>query len=591
MVPDRLLTNLLVNLGRMDWRRSEGKTEGSLLLAHVWRSFDDIEHEWDDKIEAIKSVAIYQPTQALNFVRRRALRNKPMRTLPEILRNIAYSGQAFQDVLDILWRLGASDNTSIGSNTSHAIRVITELADYDVRKPLFFSEGVLEFALKLCDDPAAWDKTHTPLDLLKPLMSAEGVHITSSRLAFMMEPFLVPYEDVEIYRGKILDKVMDLLSSDQPRIAFEAAAFIEIATRGSVGRLGMTGTKAHSAPFYAEFRETLERVLKKVQQGILPIAAAQIQYKVQWLTRHGRELSPAAKAIMKAMPNTPEFILREVLYGKIEDRFLDDNIDTYEARSRKYMKARCEALEVCYPNPQDRVRAVEVVLQELAQVRAAAQPYFALHHLFSQDINFVSAFCEACITNPDSQVGSHASQALSYLIFEHADLARKWYQRFLETGEKKLAMAITNAFSYKDEKITAEDIAVVRQLVESDDADIAGSAIHAIATWRNMPAPEKLSLLATANFASNGKAVDDLALAICGPERDEDLALLRDEDVSHFLDAIVDLPELDGHWLNKLLCFLSHSRPVEMLRFLIARGRKSVGGQRRLFPYGSRPAW
>jgi transcriptional regulator with XRE-family HTH domain len=572
-VPEKLRTNLLVNLGRMDWRRTDGKTEDSLLLSQIWRSFDAIETEYDPRLDAIKSVAIYQPAQSLDFVRRQVMRGRSFRSLPDILKGIAYSGSLFDDVLEVLWALGREETSETNSNTSHPIRVITDIASYDLRKPFYFSEGVLDFALRLCDDPKAWVHRYTPLDLLKPLMSAEGMHTTSDRMTFSFQPFLIDYEQVKTYRARILDKMIALLSNSNVRMAYEAASFIETATRGPIGRAGRVGSRGELDVFYAEFTITLGRVLEVLRAGVHPVAAAQIVQKVVWFTkRHLPELMTVAKAIIKAAPeNDVDYIIREVAFGKVWDRFIDDNIDTYQERIDRFMKQRAAKIIKAYPDAQARLSAIEAALADLAEAHVDAQPYLLMHQMCRDDLTFANALCETALSAPNLRIAQFAHIALGLLLELDIEQGRAWARRFVDSKQKAAIHATAAAYRSREDNLSSDDVRLIEGLLKLDDPDLAGNAIYTVATWRTMPAASKLALLVEANFSGRSHSADQAALALCGLGRDGELQNLPVDQVVAFLHKIEDVPALEGHWIDKLLADLSEWFPFETLRFFMAR--------------------
>ncbi len=577
VVPDKLVTNLLVNLGRMDWRRSDGKTEGSDLLAEIWRSFDVIDNEWDARLDAIKSVAVYQPTQALQFIRRQVLRGQTFRCLPDILRNIAYSRVAFNEVLELLWMLGRDDPSQTNSNTSHAIRVITDLASYDIRKPMFFSQGVLDFGLTLCDDLQAWTSKATPLDLLRPLMSLEGLHHSSNRLSFSVSPFLVDYTVVKPYRARIIDKVLELLAQPTVRIAFEAASFIGVATQAPIGMMGQSADRDQIEAYYAEFVTTLDRVRAVMGAGIHPVAAAQVVQKVAWYSKkHRPDMGKAARAVLKAVPDTIDYVIRELAFGKVWDRFLDDNVDTYEERVNRFIRERGAKIVAAYPSAMERLEAVEEALDDLAEAGADAQTHFIIHQMCRDDKAFSEALCGIALTEPDRRIAQHVSTALGLLLYIDADRCRYWAARFLDADIKSLAFAVARAYTHREGTPTTEDIATLQQLLGHADPDVAGAAIHAVAYWRDMPAAQRLALLIEANFSDRSQSADDAALALIGTGRDNDLQSLPADQIVRFLNKLDEVKELDGHWIDKLLSAFSLYYPFETLAFFMRRVERSA---------------
>ena len=62
------LENLVVNLGKLDWRRSNGDASNSRLLDGVWAKLVPTHEYGDPHLKAVLGVAFYQPVRALKFV-------------------------------------------------------------------------------------------------------------------------------------------------------------------------------------------------------------------------------------------------------------------------------------------------------------------------------------------------------------------------------------------------------------------------------------------------------------------------------------------------------------------------------------------
>jgi hypothetical protein len=91
VVPTVFFGNVMTNIARMDWRMQNGETAESPLLANVWRRLEAIDDEYDPRLSAVKSAALFQPKQALAFIARQIGLGRKYHSFPEILRNVAYN--------------------------------------------------------------------------------------------------------------------------------------------------------------------------------------------------------------------------------------------------------------------------------------------------------------------------------------------------------------------------------------------------------------------------------------------------------------------------------------------------------------------
>src|SRR5690606_11975222 len=100
--------HILLNFGRLDWRKSSGVTRNSRLLDELWSRL-----QWHDKysnphLRAAAAAAYYQPRQALDFVRRMLRDGHADKALADILRNVAYDFDHLREACQMLWEMGCN---------------------------------------------------------------------------------------------------------------------------------------------------------------------------------------------------------------------------------------------------------------------------------------------------------------------------------------------------------------------------------------------------------------------------------------------------------------------------------------------------
>jgi hypothetical protein len=128
------LENLLVNLGKLDWLRSNGNPTNSQLLDDIWTTLVPESPYNDPYIRAVTAVAFYQPAKALQFAERLIRQGRYLDQLPELLRYAAYNMHYLKEACEALWEIGKSDNRELNQTPSHAIRILAEMCE--VRAPI-----------------------------------------------------------------------------------------------------------------------------------------------------------------------------------------------------------------------------------------------------------------------------------------------------------------------------------------------------------------------------------------------------------------------------------------------------------------------
>ena len=77
-----------------------------------------------------------------------------LRELPTLLRRISYTLDFIPRCFSLLWELGRDDARELNPNREHAMRVLADLASYDMGKPFVVSHLMLDALEKLIEDPA-----------------------------------------------------------------------------------------------------------------------------------------------------------------------------------------------------------------------------------------------------------------------------------------------------------------------------------------------------------------------------------------------------------------------------------------------------
>jgi len=384
VVPPALLANVLINLGRLDWRRNNGDTGKNRLLERVWQMLDGIKSDGDPRLDAVRAVALYQPRQALDFVGHQYQRGRPLYGLAEILRRVAHGGCDFGEVAKLLWAVGRTDRRELDPNPGHPMRILAELGAYNRRKPLRFSEDALTFGLKLADDASNWGSHYTPLDVLRPLLSTEGVDTRSDDREFVMTAQYVAYAVVEPLRAAVLTKVLALLRHSEPRIARLAAEFFDEALRAPIGVLGSEPPPGLAKSYSVEFEGTLRRILAVLQEGVSPPAALAIARTVAHHARHWKGTkAKLAKAILNDVPDDLGFRLRGALadgFGRLVHE--SDDVRKWQAGTEAWLAAIVRDVTAAMPNPARRRAYIGAALDDLAIAGEARGSAYVLVHVF-----------------------------------------------------------------------------------------------------------------------------------------------------------------------------------------------------------------
>ena len=586
-MPTSLLKNALVNLGRLDWRRSEGDTANSRLLDAVWRSFDDIVENWDPRLDAIKGVALYQPHQALEFITRLAQRGLRLAVFDDIARNIAYSGSLFDDILSLLWDLAHGDPDRDKPGHGNPAKVLADLGEINQRNPTWFAETVAEYGLKLSEDEDNWASEPSPLSVLKPIMNVEGIHTEAVGHNINMSAFYVNYDFVQPWRQKVIARAIALLSHANPRVAADAAAFFESALQTPIGAFNSGPPDGLRAALNAEFAQTLKSLARALKAGIHPVAALGLASSAHWHARHGvGPVKTAARAVMKALPTDLRFRTLTALadgWGQIYVPIVDAT--TWQADLEGWLQSIADTIDVEHPEPQARCAYIETALDDLARAgQATNSGHMLIGALARSDLRFSRALLEDSLAHPEGLLRQYSALALNALL-QHSELeGRLLAQRLLASDDDELIGAVAGGYGGLGRQPNPEDVEIFKSVLASAKPFVVSRAITALLQWRGGDPRVKLDLLLSANMG-HAQIADDLAMVLRAGEKDL-WEIFGRADADRVLAALEPVPKLNGHWINELLAMLSFKFPDESANFFMRRAEAAAAAD----SYEIRPA-
>jgi len=558
----------------LDWRRSGGDPSESRLLDNLWRKLVRHGDETDPRLEAVRSVAIYQPRQALEFIQHQFDQGRTPPGVAGIVRNIAYNFDYLEEACELLWALGRDDRCQLGPNLDHPIRILSELCGFEEIKPLIFTERVFDFAMQLLDNPDAWSHIYSPLDILKPVLSTEGITTTSRGRHFQISPFLVDYSLVAPLRRRLIDRVIELLRHAQPKIACRAAEFLEYALRAPMGLMG----SIVGSDLYGHYQLEIEQTISKLEpivasgdlrQGVM-IAIAR---SVSWHAQYGPPgTSGAAHRVMAALPATIGFRTCAVLadgYGRV---FLGRwSLSDWQDQLNDWMAGLVQELRTAFPDKQTLRAHLESALTDLEVGRNSEDsPYVLVSALLQNDAELGRAFIADAEFGPPSATRRFVGLALQEVLCSSPNEGREKARRFLASGERDLAFAAVSAMGGLRRPVETEDVEILRPALASSDVGLALAAVRALWFWRNLDTRVRLELAKLVEIGTSARLADELCMMFAGVDR-RLLDALDRADVDHLLQRLLDVPQLEGHWLEQLLVDISFRYPHALAEFFFKR--------------------
>lgn len=567
------LTQVLVNLGRMDWRRMEGDPSESELLEPIWRKLYAIEDEYDPRIEAVQAVAYYQPRQALEFVQAQIEQNRTLSQFSAILRRVAFTPEHRADALRLLWELGQNDNRDLSPHPSHPIRTLAKLISYGRDKPLAFIMEVADFGFALLDRPNVWGARYTPFDVLAPLLRGEGMETTSTGRAISMSPFLVNYGVVVQLRTRLIGRIIALLESEDPRIAHRAALALGDAVRLPLGTLGSDPPDELLGQYRAEFSKTISKVGALIAGGRLaPTTVIRLVRSLDWYAHFDEgALGNQVRSIFNALPGNLDFRFQATLAAGAEYSFVGQvRYDDWD-ENNKWLSDLVPELLTAYP---DRRVLCSALLAHRAAVEAVGMSAFAGNQLVDKLIAADPAIgwdiIDRSLTAPNTPLRDYLGITVGALIETRPEEGRALIARMLASPEPAIRLGGARGLVGLRRKRCDADVGLLREVLTAPDPRVASTAISALRIWPDLDDRETIALALAVAFDHSPELFEPICTVLCY-RRLALLDRLREEDVRLLLGRMMALPRLEGHWAGEMLTGLAQRHGVLVAQFLLGR--------------------
>jgi transcriptional regulator with XRE-family HTH domain len=576
-LPERFIQNLVVNLGKLDWRRSDGNTGESRLLDGVWAKLKPTSEYSDPHIKAVAEIAYFQPERALDFAERLMRQGKFLNQLATILRPAAYNMQHVERACRDLWDLGKDDNRALNQNPDHPIRILGELCEVRPDKPREYNEKIIGFGLSLLERTDAWAHRYSPIDVLKPILSTEGHTTVSSAMTLIFKPFFVNVEFVKELRRKVVSAFVGLLANPDIKIAVMATHGIGAAVHypmGSFGAQVSNETRAAWTPVFVETLQAIEQATK--QQSLDPLVLFTIAKEVSWLARFGEpEVALIAKRLRSGLPKKLEVRMLYALrdgHGT-EMRRMESTKD-FKDWGTQLDKLTTEVV-AAYPDGQKLLQLLnsQIVHLEKNDPEGASSHFIFVSRLIPASPSLARAIVEEGYSNPATPMARYAGFAIGQLWNEEVAEGRAAIQRFLGSNRSDLLRLVGQALdsiNVMAGKHGMPEFEALERVLTTDEQPAVLSGINALRRFASAEPETVLRLALKANIGDSARLADELCCLFTWDQL-VSFERLSGNEVAAMLDKLMTIPQLDGHWLETFLAEASGTFPELVAGFFTRR--------------------
>lgn len=576
-IDQRLLSQVLVNLGRLDWRRHGGDPGNSRLLDKAWEQFRDIEYDWDPRFDAIRKAAIYQPAQALRFVSECLRDGKSFSGISAILENIAYTDRYRPEGLKLLWDMALRDHRDTGPHPSHPARILSELAAFGEHKPPDFIDEMIDFAFALMDHDSNWEGPHTPLTIVAPILKGTIDQTSSNGRSITLSSAFVRYEFSEPMRRRVIDKIVSLLDHPNPRVAAEAGRHVHDAVAMPYG-IGSAAPQGKLREKYEkEFAHTIERITAKMEQ-LSPHTLLTVASSISWHADYGKgKPGEAAKKFLEALPGDIEFRLIAAMFDRWQFSYPwnEGDEDDDESKLRSKIAALATDVSRAWPDHNALLAKVEGVIGDLAVARMSTDSaYLLMNELIDGNSALALSILGRAEENYASPMRRFCWRAMVQILEDMHSDGMDLLTRYLE-ADPDLASRTIVALSSLSRIPTAPEMQLLRRALTHAEFEVVRAGISTLGWMKDLPETALKPLILLVPFESEPRLLDEVAHLLVERRR-KVISHFSTDEVRSLLDRMRFIKSLEGRWIESLFNHLAENFPLPFAEFLFERTDRSL---------------
>ena len=594
VVPD----NVLFNLSELDWRITrEGKQVDLLdeIWGVIWNDFRKATHSQRTQVlEIVEKAAHLQPEKMLELVEY-AMRH-PSKTpedervlgiyeyshqdvlnrLPELLKEIAFNLDYLPRCCDILWELGRDDERETGPRPEHAIRILADLAEYDIGKPVAVNKISLDSVERWLDEPDAHEHVHSPLDVLDPLLAKESYSARSRGHGFVLRPFAVSFENTREIRKKALSLLSGCLESDSTKVILRGLNSLSNTLNPPHGMFGRIISDDEIARWLPEQITALEAIESLANITRDPIIHLQIASELRWHAKRDsqRYVREKTNKILKSIPDSFDLRVYRCIWYSYDRDWDDESYEKYQRRVQDEIKITTMEIIKRYENGREIFKNLDEILNRFEECGIDVMPGYVLSEISAADYKLAIEISKMILSKPSSPLSRHLASLLYGIREKSKSEALDIIKSATGTKDTALCSSIAHGYNWGGWSSSIEDgeIEVVRELLAHSDQIVRRLAIESLRKFPQAKIDTAICLGLDAKI-DNDEQLADVLCGILDKKHGISPDKLTDDQLMNFLSKMERINKIDNslYHLDKFLGYCSNRVPETVVEFLIKR--------------------
>lgn len=566
---DVIAENIIINIGKMDWRlRNQDKSCANLLDAS-WRKLE--EKGGVERIEKIlTSVAYYQPQRALNYVESQICKGIRNEELARICKYVAYNQQHVIHACECLWELSRGDDRPLNQHSNHPIRILKEISAIEPNKPIEYNKLLSNYFITLLNKNESWIRAYTPLEIIQTLLETESHTTTSRGHTFQFHSYFVNLESVKFLRTSIIDKLLLVIGGIDTSRACVAVKAIEHALHYPI---------SHGCPkeILEQWTDEFVSIFIKLKNLLLHanvhyVVWIDILRAISWHEKFSNtDTRDAAIDLANQAPKTFFFEVTLALadgegtLSETEDyqRSLEDWAD-YIYHLAKSLTSVVEVEGI--------LSFIESIIKDISKSPnyALFNSYNFIRALIHIYPGFASKVIRTCLEHDDSIFFTYLSAAIGYLLTSDKGFAHRVITECLLSNNSHVLVCVATAYAFSVDNnyiCDSTDLLNFEILLSSTHENVVKSAVYILQQNRVQDCAKSIKLLLNANFNINHKTASQ-ALSFLFMNNQKILKYIDRDQIIEIFSKLTYLETLSDYWIYKFIELTSGAYAKETIDFL-----------------------
>jgi hypothetical protein len=464
------------------------------------------------------------------------------------------------------------------------MRVLADLAGYELDKPLPAHWGVARAVEGWLRDPCAHQHAHSPLDVLDALLAREGESSHTEGATFIIHAFPIDAAKTRALREYALNLIVGCAESTDIRLLGRVVTSLGRVLSEYHAKFGRAVTDEEQAQWLPERRATLAHLAALIARPVDPLVQLDIADTLAWHARYDQgEMRLAARAALDAIPITFELRLTRILggYGRLDWLIEEEPPEVGKAMQRLGELARVVAGEVIrrHPDPADGLCLLDGQVAKMQAGGVSVAPGTLLNALARADPRYAADIADVLIADPKTPL----AQALDALLFpiREADEGRALglIRRAVAIADPVLCHGVALAY-WRGEWLgrpTPEEEGHIEALLAHPHPAVRREAIRILGRLGRVQPAVAVPLALAVDCGGRGEIAD----AVCEVFDEHwgiQLDTLSNSQLAVLLTKVSTVDSLDHYHTCALVTAACHRLPRAVVRLLLDRLARDAGG-------------